>query len=110
MEKKISEVGAEDLGVLIPYSEKDDIPAKLYVQIVDLARENGYDILAEVWESDKPLFLQGEATEEMMMDLEIVADFATQFLEELLPAGFEFDFDIERGMLLVEENRPWFAK
>ena len=110
MEKKISDLGKEDLGVLIPYSEKEDIPEKLYVQIVDLARKNGDDILEEAWEADKPVFLEGRATEEMMMDLEVVADFATQFLEELLPEGLEFDFDIERGMLLVEESRPWFAK
>lgn len=67
-----------------------DNPLELGVAVVDLAIEHGYDILLDVWEQDKPIFLKGSPTKEMLEDLQFLADFALQYLEEQLPEGFVF--------------------
>ena len=75
------------LGQWLPAS---DNPVHLGVAVVDLAIEHGYDIIIEEWEEDKPIFLGGEPTPQMLEDLMFVSDFALQFLEEQLPEGFVF--------------------
>lgn len=85
------------------YPEKNTI--ELFIDVVEMAIEYGYDILIDVWEADKPVFLTGEPTDEMIEDLAILADFAAQYIEEQLPEGYELDLNPE-GLVLrkLEKN------
>lgn len=88
------------LGVWIEAEKNNSI--KFMVDLVDLALKHGYDILQEVWNNDKPIFLDGTATEEMIEDLLVIADFSAQYLDEQLPDGYEFMFD--KGLVLVRSE------
>ena len=66
---------------------------------VELAMKYGYDVIVKVWEEDKPIFLSGEATDEMLGDLSVIADFGIQYLADQLPEGYEFNFTDE-GLVL----------
>ena len=75
------------LGQWLP-PEEDKIA--LGVAIVELAMKHGYDINKDAWEADKPVFLSGDISDEMLEDLQVVADFSLQYLEEQLPDGYAF--------------------
>jgi uroporphyrinogen-III synthase len=78
-------------------------PVAFGVAVVELAMEYGYDILPDVWAKDKPIFLSGEATDEMLEDLSVIADFGIQYLADQLPEGYEFNFTDE-GLVLDERH------
>jgi hypothetical protein len=78
-------------------------PVAFGVAVVELAMKYGYDILPDVWAEDKPVFLSGEATDEMLESLSVVADFGVQYLADQLPEGYEFSFTDE-GLVLNERH------
>jgi cytochrome c-type biogenesis protein CcmE len=78
-------------------------PVAFGVAGVELAIKYGYDILPDVWAEDKPVFLSGAATEEMLEDLSVIADFGIQYLADQLPEGYEFSFTDE-GLVLDERH------
>jgi len=98
-EKNLSDVQPEDvLSVLVAASETNKY--QLGVDIVELAMKHDYDIQVDVWNQDKPTFLAGHATPDMLDDLGVVVDFAIQYLEEKLPDGFYLDADNVSGLVL----------
>ena len=72
------------------------------IKVVEFAMKYGYDILKEVWELDKPIFLSGLATREMLDDLRLLADYSVGHLNELLPDEYYFDFD-DAGLTLMKD-------
>lgn len=79
-------------------------PIEFDIKIVEFAMDNGYDIKKDVWEADKPIFLGGQATEEMLDDLRVLADYSVGFLnEEVLPENFYFVFD-DAGDLVLQKD------
>lgn len=90
-------------GVLVDASSEKNLIA-VAVRIVDAAIEAGYDIIEEVWNADKPKFLDGTATHEMLQDLEVVTDFGLQYLEELTPDGYELLIEDQIVSCVKSEN------
>ena len=74
-------------------------PIAFGIAVVELAMNYGYDVLVKVWEEDKPVFLSGAATDEMLEDLSVIADFGVQYLADQLPEGFELSLTDE-GLVL----------
>ena len=89
------------LGQWLPPTEN---PIKLGVDVVDLAISHGFDIEVKIWEEDKPIFLEGEPTPEMLEDLMFISDFSLQYLEEQLPEGYVFVANKEDGLVLVKST------
>lgn len=98
----ILNVTDEDLGVWVA---KQDDPIAFNVAIVDLARDHHFDMNHEVWELDKPMFLNGHATFDMVRDLDLVVNFAVSYLNGLLPDGYYLDID--DGLQLFKEDFSW---
>jgi hypothetical protein len=92
-------INADDLqpGVWVELEKNN--PVAFGVAVVELAMKYGYDVIVKVWEEDKPIFLSGEATDEMLGDLSVIADFGIQYLADQLPEGYEFNFTDE-GLVL----------
>jgi hypothetical protein len=65
-------------------------PVEFDISIVELAIKHGYDILIDVWNADKPKFLNG-ASQELLDDLYVLADFSIQYLNEELPKNYFLD-------------------
>jgi hypothetical protein len=86
------------LGQWLPLN---DNPIQLGVAVVDLAISHGFDIEVKIWEEDRPIFLEGDPGPELLEDLMIISDFSLQYLEELLPKGYEFIVDKE-GLVLIK--------
>ena len=86
------------LGQWLPLN---DNPIQLGVAVVDLAISHGFDIEVKIWEEDRPIFLEGDPSPELLEDLMIISDFSLQYLEELLPKGYEFIVDKE-GLVLIK--------
>jgi hypothetical protein len=102
-EKNFNDVQPEDVGaVLVAATETNKY--QLGVDAVELAIKHGYDIVLDVWNEDKPTFLAGHATPDMLDDLSVVVDFAIQYLEEKLPEGFYLDADTKTGIVLRHED------
>jgi hypothetical protein len=93
------EISDENLGTWIHQSSCT--PAEFDIKVVEFAMKHGYDILRDMWEADKPVFLSGMATREMLDDLRIVADYSVGHLNELLPDNYYFDFD-DAGLTLLK--------
>ena len=72
---------------------------QLGVEVVDLAISHGFDIEVKIWEEDRPIFLEGNPSQQLLEDLMIILDFSLQYLEELLP-GYKFILNQE-GLVLV---------
>ena len=96
-------ISADDLqpGVWVELEKNN--PVAFGVAVVELAMKYGYDILPDVWAEDKPVFLSGAATNEMLEDLSVVADFGIQYLADLLPEGYEFSL-MDEGLVLDERH------
>lgn len=92
-------INADDLqpGVWVELEKNN--PIAFGIAVVELAMNYGYDVLVKVWEEDKPVFLSGEATDEMLEDLSVIADFGVQYLADQLPEGFELSLTDE-GLVL----------
>ena len=86
------------LGQWLPLKES---PIHLGVDVVDLAISHGFDIEVKIWEEDRPIFLEGNPSQELLEDLMIISDFSLQYLEELLPKGYKFTVDQE-GLVLIK--------
>jgi hypothetical protein len=86
------------LGQWLPLN---DNPIHLGVAVVDLAISHGFDIEVKIWEEDRPIFLEGNPSQELLEDLMIISDFSLQYLEELLPKGYKFTVDQE-GLVLIK--------
>lgn len=80
----------EHLGVWVP---KTDNAFEFNLAIVDLAREHHFEMNHEVWEADKPMFLNGHATFDMVQDLGFITDMAVLYLNGILPENYFFDID-----------------
>ena len=87
------------LGQWLPLKES---PVQLGVDVVDLAISHGFDIEVKIWEEDRPIFLEGNPSQELLEDLIIISDFSLQYLEELLPEGYKFIVSQEDGLVLVK--------
>lgn len=96
--RTILSVTHEHLGVWIEKKE----PIAFCIEIVEFARKHHFGIADEAWEADKPIFLNGEPTFEMVEDLGVVTDIALAYLNSLLPDGYYFDF--ENGLCLFAED------
>jgi hypothetical protein len=94
------EISDENLGTWI--HQGFFTPIEFDIKIVEFAMKYGYDILKEVWELDKPIFLSGLATREMLDDLRLLADYSVGHLNELLPDEYYFDFD-DAGLTLMKD-------
>lgn len=92
----------KDAGLLVPRGSANE----MLVGIVDLAIAQGFDIKMEEWTPDREIFLTGEPTEEMLLDLVVVADFSLQYLEEELDIGLELDFSRD-GLSLLDKTVDW---
>jgi hypothetical protein len=92
-------INADDLkpGVWVELEKNN--PIAFGIAVVELAMNYGYDVLVKVWEEDKPVFLSGAATDEMLEDLSVIADFGVQYLADQLPEGFELSLTDE-GLVL----------
>ena len=77
-------------------------PIEFSVALVDLAVSHHFDIEEGVWNEDKPIFLTGEPTLEMIEDLGFVAEAAFEYLNNILPEGYYFDID--GGFRLCKEE------
>ena len=77
-------------------------PIEFSVALVDLAVSHHFEIETDVWETDKPVFLKGEPTFEMVEDLGFVAEAAFDYLNDILPDGYYFDID--GGFRLCKEE------
>ena len=97
---RISDVTEADCGTWIAGSSVNNA-IEFSVAIVDLAIANGFDIQTDVWEADRPLWDNGEATFEMVEDLGFLTDFALDFLNANVTEGFFFDFS--DGLCLFRE-------
>lgn len=95
------EVTEADLGVWIEGATLRN-PIEFNVAIVDLAISHGFDLEKEAWEEDKPQFLNGTPTYDMIEDLGYVCDEALAYLNSQLPDYFFFDFD--DGLCLMREE------
>lgn len=89
-----------DLGVWVAGSTLYN-PVEFSVRIVDLAIEYGLEI-EPAWEQDKPTFLSGDAPFEMIEDLGYVTDVALEYLNDMLPEGYFFEFD--DGLVLMKDT------
>lgn len=89
------------LGQWLPPTEN---PVALGVAVVDLAISHGFDIEVKIWEEDRPIFLEGEPTPEMLEDLMFISDFSLQYLEEQLPEGYVFVANKEEGLILIKST------
>jgi hypothetical protein len=89
------------LGQWVPPTEN---PVALGVAVVDLAILHGFDIEVKIWEEDKPTFLEGNPTQEMLEDLMFISDFSLQYLEEQLPEGYVFVASNEEGLVLTKST------
>lgn len=89
------------LGQWVPPTEN---PVALGVAVVDLAILHGFDIEVKIWEEDKPTFLEGNPTPEMLEDLMFISDFSLQYLEEQLPEGYVFVASNEEGLVLTKST------
>jgi hypothetical protein len=99
-QKKImKDLSSADLGILIPIDHETSL-VKISIDIVELAQVNGYDINLDAWNPDRKKFLDGSASREMLDDLEVVTDFALQYLEEILPKSYYLEFDEDAGLML----------
>lgn len=97
-EKNFEDLRPEDVGSVLVAAGANKY--QLGIDAVDLAIQHGYDVVLDVWNEDKPTFLAGRATPEMLDDLSVVVDFAIQYLEERLPDGFYLDADTKTGIVL----------
>lgn len=79
--------------------EPERSPIELGIAIVDLAISQGFDIEVKIWEEDKPKFLLEDADQELLEQLEIIADFSLQFLEKSLPPRKNYFVD-KTGLFL----------
>ncbi len=68
-------------------------PFEFSVAVVELARMHHFEVETEVWENDKPIFLNGDPTFEMVQDLGFIAERALDYLNSILPFGYYFDID-----------------
>lgn len=100
-EKNTLDVSEKNLGVWIEGSSVRN-PIEFNLAIVDLAREHHFEMNHQVWENDKPMFLNGHATFDMVEDLSFVTDTALDYLNSLLPVGYYFDF--EDGLVLFRDE------
>jgi len=89
-----------NLGVWIQGSSVHN-PFEFNIALVELARSRHFEIDAEQWERDKPVFLEGEPTFEMVEDLGFIAESALDYLNSILPDGYYLDFD--DGLVLFSE-------
>lgn len=67
-------------------------PLEFNIKIIEMAMREGYDIRADIWESDKPLFLSGMATQEMLDDVHMLADYSVSYLNEIISDEYIFRF------------------
>lgn len=101
MSKDIRVVTRDDCGVWIEGASVHN-PVEFSVAIVDLAIANGFELETQVWEADKPKFLDGSFDGDMLDDLSYVADVALEHLQHTVREGFYFDF--EDGLVLYYED------
>lgn len=90
-----------DCGVWI--DSKNLTPIQFDIAVVELAIRHGYDILLDIWDADKPKFLSGNADQEMLDELYILADFSIQYLNEQLPRNYFFDVS-KIGLVLTKNT------
>lgn len=97
----LNSVTEADLGVWVEGAAVHN-PIEFNVAIVDLARAHGFELDEAAWSEDKPVFLNGDVSYDMLEDLGYVCDEALAWLNEQLPDYFYFDF--EDGLVLCKEE------
>lgn len=100
-ERRMLNVSERDLGCWIAGASENN-PFEFNVKIVDLAISLGFELDTEAWEKDRPEFLNGEPTFDMVEDLGFASEAAVDYLQSLLPEGFYFEF--EDGLYLFFEE------
>jgi hypothetical protein len=98
---RITDVTDEHCGTWIEGSSVNS-PVEFSIAIVDLAIANGFEIETEAWEADRPVFVEGEPTFEMLDDLATITDVALDYLNQNLNEGYYFDF--ADGLVLFAEE------
>jgi hypothetical protein len=100
MNTKLSDVTEADLGQWVAGATTYN-PVEFNIAIVELAIRNGFELDGEAWEADKPKFLAGDATYDMIEDLGYISDEALACLNGQLPDWYYFDFD--DGLVLYHD-------
>ena len=97
-------VTESDCGLWIAGSSVNN-PVEFSVAIVNLAISHGFELEKDAWDSDVPVFLSGEADYDMIEDLGYVTDAALEFMGDILPKGFYFDF--QDGLVLSTDDEDF---
>jgi hypothetical protein len=92
-------VSEKNLGVWVPQKENT---FEFNIEIVELAREHHFEFNESAWDNDKPMFLAGHATFDMVEDLGFLTDSALDYLNSILPVGYYLDF--EDGLVLFRDE------
>ena len=100
---RLADVSDVHLGVWIEGSSVRN-PYEFNIAIVELGLANGFEINMQAWENDKPMFLNGHATFDMVEDLGFLVDTVLDFLNAEIPAEFYFDFEDGLCLFRVEDD------
>lgn len=100
---RLNEVTDAHLGVWIEGSALRN-PYEFNIAIVELALAHGFEINKEAWEADKPYFLSGDVSYDMVEDLGFLVDTVLDFLNSSIPSEFYFDFEDGLCLFRVEDD------
>lgn len=96
----LSEVTDAHCGVWIEGASVRN-PIEFSVAIVDLAVSYGFEV-EPTWDLDRPKFLSGDYSFDMLEDLSFVTDVALDYLNVNVADGYYFEF--EDGLCLFRDT------